>query len=316
MTQTTLAQLPENAAKPKKGPRAPREFVPDLKASGSSRFTRKSLTLTIVMGVLLVYTLFPLLWLIINATKTQGDLFSTFGLWFGPNFNLWGNIVDTLTYQNGIFLRWFGNTVFYVVIGAGGATLLATLAGYGMAKFRFPGRRAVFAVILGAIAIPATALAVPTFLLFSQVGLTNTPWAVILPSLISPFGFYLIWVYTIEAVPTELLEAARMDGSGEFRTFFTISIRLLSPGIVTVVLFTVVATWNNYFLPLIMLNDPQWFPLTVGLSSWNSQAVGIVAEPIYPLVLMGSVITTIPTVVAFLVLQRYWQSGLSAGSVK
>jgi multiple sugar transport system permease protein len=319
MTQVPLAPdvvEPAKSPKPVKARKPQREFVPDLKASGSNRFTRKSVTLTIVMGVLLVYTVFPLIWLLINATKTQGDLFSTFGLWFGPNFNLVGNVVDTLTYQNGIFLRWFANTVVYVVVGAGGATLLATLAGYGMAKYRFPGRRAVFAVILGAVAVPATALAVPTFLLFSQVGLTNTPWAVIIPSLISPFGFYLIWVYTIEAVPTELLEAARMDGAGEFRTFFTISIRLLAPGIVTVVLFTVVATWNNYFLPLIMLNDPQWFPLTVGLSSWNSQAVGIVAEPIFPLVLMGSVITTIPTVVAFLVLQRYWQSGLSAGSVK
>jgi multiple sugar transport system permease protein len=157
MTQATLAKTPDNASKPRKPAKAQREFVPDLKASGSNRFTRKSLTLTIVMGVLLLYTVFPLIWLIINATKTQGDLFSTFGLWFGPNFNLWGNVVDTLTYQNGIFLRWFGNTVFYVVIGAGGATLLATLADYGMAKYRFPGRRAVFAVILGAIAIPATA---------------------------------------------------------------------------------------------------------------------------------------------------------------
>ncbi|WP_323824618.1 ABC transporter permease subunit, partial [Pseudomonas aeruginosa] len=90
------------------------------------------------------------------------------------------------------------------------------------------------------------------FLLFSQLGLTNTPWAIIIPSLISPFGLYLIWVYATDAIPTELLEAARMDGAGEFRTFFTISIRLLTPGIVTVLLFAVVATWNNYFLPLIM----------------------------------------------------------------
>ena len=173
------------------------------------------------------------------------------------------------------------------MVGAGGATLLATVAGYGMAKFSFPGKRAVFAIVLGAIAVPGTALAVPTFLMFSQVGLTNTPWAVILPSLISPFGFYLIWTYASEAIPTELLEAARMDGAGEFRTFFTISLRLLAPGVVTVALFAIVATWNNYFLPLIMLSDPTWYPLTVGLSQWSAQATGVGAQPIFNWVLYG-----------------------------
>jgi len=120
------------------------------------------------------------------------------------------------------------------------AQAVATAAGYGLAKYRFRGRGAVFATILGAIAVPGTALAVPTFLLFSQVGLTNTMWAIILPSLVSPFGLYLMWVFSAEAVPTEILEAARVDGSGEWRTFFTISLRLLAPGIVTVALFVAI----------------------------------------------------------------------------
>ncbi|WP_436408504.1 carbohydrate ABC transporter permease [Agromyces chitinivorans] len=277
---------------------------------------RKSIAFTLLMVVFALYSLVPLVWLVINATKTQADLFSTFGLWFGGDFALFSNIWETLTYDDGIFLRWFGNTLLYVVVGAGGATLLATLAGYGLAKFRFRGRAAIFAVVLGAIAVPGTALAVPTFLMFSQLGLTNTPWAIIIPSLISPFGLYLIWVYAVDSVPKELLEAARMDGAGEFRTFFTISIRLLAPGIVTVLLFTVVATWNNYFLPLIMLSDPTWYPLTVGLNQWNAQATGVSAQPIYHLVITGSLLTIIPIVVAFLGLQRFWQSGLSAGSVK
>jgi len=277
---------------------------------------RSSKVLLVVMVLYALYTLVPLVWLVINSTKTQGGLFSSFGLWFGPDFALWQNLVDTLTYRDGIFLRWFGNTLLYVVVGAGGATLLATLAGYGLAKYRFPGRRAVFAIVLGAIAVPGTALAVPTFLLFSELGLTNTPWAVIIPSLVTPFGLYLIWVYTADAVPTELLEAARMDGAGEFRTFFTISIRLLVPGIVTVLLFAVVATWNNYFLPLIMLSDPAWYPLTVGLNQWAAQSIGAGSQPIYNLVIMGSLLTIIPIIVAFLLLQRFWQSGLSAGSVK
>ena len=280
------------------------------------RNPRKSVALTALMVIFAVYSLVPLVWLVINASKTQAGLFSSFGLWFDDDFVLFQNIYETLTYRDGIFLRWFANTLLYVVVGAGGATLLSTLAGYGLAKFRFRGRPAVFAIVLGAIAIPGTALAVPTFLLFSQLGLTNTPWAIIIPSLISPFGLYLIWVYAVDSIPTELLEAARMDGASELRTFFTISIRLLTPGIVTVLLFTVVATWNNYFLPLIMLSDPTLYPLTVGLNQWSAQATGVGAQPIYNLVLTGSLLTIVPIVVAFLVLQRFWQSGLSAGSVK
>ncbi|WIB76738.1 carbohydrate ABC transporter permease [Curtobacterium sp. MCPF17_002] len=280
------------------------------------RRPKRSGLLTAVMVVFVVYSFAPLFYLLVNSTKTQASLLSTFGLWFGGKFNLWQNIVDTLTYNDGIFVQWLGNTLLYVVVGAGGATLLATVAGYGMAKFQFVGRRAVFAVVLGAIAVPGTALAVPTFLLFSQFGLTNTPWAIILPSLISPFGMYLIWTYAVDAIPAELLEAARMDGAGEFRIFFTIALRLLAPGVVTVLLFAVVATWNNYFLPLIMLSDPKWYPLTVGLNQWNAQATGSGAQPIYNLVVTGSLLTIIPIVVAFLFLQRFWQSGLAAGSVK
>ncbi|GAA3625359.1 carbohydrate ABC transporter permease [Kineosporia mesophila] len=277
---------------------------------------QKSVALTILMVAFLVYTVLPLVWLVINASKTQADLFDSFGLWFSSSFSLFTNIGDTLSYNDGIFVRWILNTLLYVVVGAGGATLLSTLAGYGLAKFRFPGRGAVFAIVLGAVAVPGTALAVPTFLMFSKLDLTNTPWAVIIPSLISPFGLYLMWTYAVEAVPNEILEAARVDGAGELRTFFTISIRLLAPGIVTVLLFTTVATWNNYFLPLIMLSDPDWYPLTVGLNQWNAQAQSAGSQPIFNLVLTGSLLSIIPIIAAFLVLQRQWQSGLSAGSVK
>ncbi|RXZ87098.1 carbohydrate ABC transporter permease [Agromyces atrinae] len=268
------------------------------------------------MSLFIIYSLLPLVWLFINSTKTQADLISTFGLWFSGDFVFFENVAQTLTYDNGIFVRWLGNTLLYVVLGAGGATLLATLGGYGLAKYNFPGKKAIFAVILGAVAVPGTALAVPTFLMFSQLGLTNTIWAIIIPSLISPFGLYLIWVYAADSVPTEILEAARVDGASELRTFFTISIRLLAPGIVTVALFAIVATWNNYFLPLIMLSEPNLFPLTIGLQQWNLQGTGVGADPIFNLVLTGSLLTIVPIVVAFLLLQRFWQSGLSAGGVK
>ncbi|MEV5504419.1 carbohydrate ABC transporter permease [Nonomuraea fuscirosea] len=277
---------------------------------------RRSVTLTVLTSIMLIYTLLPLAWLAINASKTQEGLLNSFGLWFDDDFALFSNIAAAFSYDGGIFTRWLLNTLLYVVAGAGGATLLATIGGYGLAKFDFPGKTAVFAVVIGAVAVPATALAVPTFLMFSSLGLTNTPWAVIIPSLVSPFGLYLMWTFAVDAVPREILESARMDGAREFQIFFRISLPLLAPGIVTVLLFTVVATWNNYFLPLIMLKDPGWYPLTLGLSAWNAQATTAGGEAIFNLVITGSLLTIVPLIVAFLLLQRYWQSGLAAGSVK
>ncbi|WP_406165418.1 carbohydrate ABC transporter permease [Streptomyces sp. NBC_00996] len=277
---------------------------------------RRSVLLTVLTSLILLYSLVPLVWLVISATKTQEGLAHSFGLWFNGDFALWDNIKETFTYNDGVFSRWLLNTVLYVVLGAGGATLLAVLGGYALAKFTFPGKRAVFAVVIGAVAVPGTALAVPTFLMFSKMGLTDTPWAVIIPSLISPFGLYLMWVFATEAVPAELMEAARIDGAGELRTFFQVVLPLLAPGIVTVSLFTMVATWNNYFLPLIMLKDPDWYPLTLGLNSWNAQAATAGGTPVFHLVITGSLITILPLIAAFLLLQKYWQSGLAAGSVK
>jgi multiple sugar transport system permease protein len=273
--------------------------------------------LTALTGLMVVYSLVPLLWLLINATKTQDGLFTSFGLWFDDGkFALWENLRETVTYDDGIFLRWLGNTLLYVVAGAGGATLLAVLGGYGLAKFDFPGKRGVFATVIGAVAVPGTALAVPTFLMFSRMGLTNTPWAVIIPSLICPFGLYLMWTYATEAIPDELLEAARVDGAGEFRTFFRICVPLLAPGIVTTLLFSMVVTWNNYFLPLIMLKDPDWYPLILGLNAWNDQATTAGGQAVFNLVITGALLTVLPLLAVFLLLQRYWQSGLAAGSVK
>ncbi|MDG4797100.1 carbohydrate ABC transporter permease [Micromonospora sp. WMMD1082] len=307
-TATATADATRTAVPPA-GPRPPR-----IRRRATRR--RRSVTLTALTGLVLVYALLPLVWLLINATKTQQGLFDSFGLALAEDFALLDNIVDTLAYDDGIFLRWLLNTVLYVSVGAGGATLLAALAGYGLAKFDFPGRKAIFAVVIGAVAVPGTALAVPTFLMFSRLGLTDTPWAIIIPSLVSPFGLYLMWIFADDAVPDELIESARVDGTGEFRTFFSVSAPLLAPGTVTVLLFNVVATWNNYFLPLIMLKDPDWYPLTIGLKTWSQQAGTAGGEAIFHLVITGSLLTIVPLIAAFLLLQRYWQSGLSTGGVK
>ncbi|MER6187432.1 carbohydrate ABC transporter permease [Streptomyces sp. NPDC058642] len=305
-TPVTTASPAKTSSPPRL--RTPRKPAPDKR--------RRSVLMTVLMALMVLYTVVPLIWLVINSTKTQAGLGDSNGLWFAHDFALWDNIRDTFTYHDGIFGRWLLNTLLYVVLGAGGATLLAVLGGYALAKFDFPGKRAIFAVVIGAVAVPGTALAVPTFLMFSKMGLTDTPWAVIIPSLVSPFGLYLMWVFAAEAIPTELLEAARMDGASEVRTFFQVALPLLAPGIVTVLLFTTVATWNNYFLPLIMLKDPDWYPLTLGLSAWSNQAQTIGGDVIFNLVITGSLLTIIPLIAAFLFLQKYWQSGLAAGSVK
>jgi multiple sugar transport system permease protein len=280
---------------------------------------RRSIPLTVAMLAALAYFLLPLFWLVVASTKSTQDLFTTFGLWFSRVPQLFANIGDTLTHQDGIFLRWLLNTIGYAVVSALGAALLAAAAGYGFAKYRFRGHGTGFNLVLGAVMVPATALAIPTYLLFSQVGLVNTPWAVILPSLVNPFGLYLMRIYAQDAVPDSIIEAARIDGAGEARIFFRIGLRMLAPGLVTVVLFTLVATWNNYFLPLIMLNDQRLYPVTLGLAFWADQAqnggAGTSGEML-PLVLTGSLLSILPLVVAFLFLQRYWQSGLAAGAVK
>jgi multiple sugar transport system permease protein len=207
------------------------------------------------------------------------------------------NIRDVFTLDGGDYLRWMRNTVLYSLISAVGGALLAAAAGYGFAKFEFRGKNAMFWLVLGSIMVPQTALAIPTYLMFSKIGLTNSPLAVILPSLVSPFGIYLMRIYVQEAVPSTLIEAARIDGAGEFRIFRAIAFRLLAPGFVTVLLFTFVATWNNYFLPLVMLSEPRWYPVTVGLSQWNSQAkAGGGSEVLFSLVITGALIAVVPLI--------------------
>ena len=282
-----------------------------------NRDKHRSTLLTVVLWMAVLYFIVPILWLFISSTKDNGDLFTTFGLWFGRDFNLFANIADVFAYKDGIYLRWTLNTIVYAGVSAIGASLLATMAGYAFAKYQFPGAKVLFSITLGAIMIPLTALAIPTYLLFSTVGLTNTPWAVILPSLASPFSVFLMRVYAADAVPDSLIEAARMDGAGEIRIFWQVAIRLLGPGIVTVMLFTLVGTWNNYFLPLIMLNSGELLPLTVGIAQQQAaSAAGGGAQALFSTVITGAFLSILPLIVAFLFLQRFWQTGLATGGVK
>jgi len=261
-----------------------------------------------------VYFLVPVYWLVINATKSSNDIIDSFGLWFST-WNLGANLHDLFTTQNGIYVRWLVNTAIYAFGSAILGTVFSAMAGYALAKYIFPGRNVIFSIVLSALLVPSTALALPLFLLLSKAGLTNTIWSVLLPQIASPFGVYLARIYAAASVPDDLLDAARVDGLGEFRTFFTVATRIMAPALVTVFLFQFVAVWNNYFLPLIMLQDPSLYPLTLGLQTLNATQ-GNSQQLQYNLVVAGALISVIPLIVAFLLLQRYWRSGLTAGGVK
>lgn len=266
-----------------------------------------------------IYFLAPLVWMIFSATKNEPDFINTAGFWFSSHPQLLTNIHEVFTKNDGIFLRWLLNTVLYAVASAIGATLFAAMAGYALAKFIFRGREAFFLIILGALMVPVTALALPLFLImsdinlgFAHVSLINNYLAVILPSLVSPFGVYLMRIYIQGAVSDDMLNAARIDGASEVSIFFNIVLRMAMPGLITVLLFSFVGTWNNYFLPYVVLSDQNYFPLSVGLAFWN----GLTNQPgvntvTYAQVITGSLISVVPLIIAFVFLQRFWNNSLT-----
>ncbi|NHI16710.1 carbohydrate ABC transporter permease [Microbacterium excoecariae] len=271
----------------------------------------------VLLAILALYFVVPIWWLVVAATKSTGDLFSTPAFWFGDPTAFVDNVVGLFQHQGGMYWRWLGNSFFYAFVSGTGATIIAVLAGYGFAKFRFRGRGFLFGMILGSVMVPLTALVIPTFMLLSDYNLIDTPWAVILPSLLNVFGVYLMRVYTQDAVPDELLEAARIDGAGEWRTFVQVVLPLLKPAIVTVLLLSIVGTWNNFFLPLAVLTSPDLLPVTVGLNRWLALSnAGAGGEQVWNLITSGAFISVVPLILSFLLLQRYWQGGLTLGSVK
>jgi multiple sugar transport system permease protein len=258
------------------------------------------------------YCLLPVLWVLIASSKSASELFSTFTL--APSTHLFDNLVDLAGYRDGLYWRWMGNTVIYAGIGAAVSTLVSAMAGYALAKFDFRGKATVFNLILAGVLVPGVILAIPQYLLLAKLGMTNTYWAVLLPSFISPYGIYLARIFAAAAVPTEILEASRIDGSGEWRTFGTVVLPMMRTGLVTVFLFQFVAIWNNFMLPYIMLGDDQLYPITVGLNGLLNQ--GANQPSMYTSVVTGALVSIIPLIALFLTLQRYWQVDLAAGGVK
>jgi multiple sugar transport system permease protein len=273
--------------------------------------------LTVVSAAFAAFILAPLVWLLINATKTQANVYGTPGFWFARPFRLVQNLASLAHDVSGagVYLQWLDNTLLYAGVGAIGATLLSALAGYGFSQFRFRGANALFYLVMATLLVPITAIALPLFLVYAKVGLVNSVWGMILPSMVSPVGVYLMRTFIDASVPKALIDAARIDGASEFRIFVQIALPLTVPGLVTVLLISVVAIWNNYFLPLIIFSRNGLYPLTVGLSSLSQAAETGTKAQLVPVLICGGLVTVLPLIVLFLVLERYFRGGALQGSL-
>jgi multiple sugar transport system permease protein len=247
--------------------------------------------------------------------KDNSQIFTTFGLWFAYPLHLFENLRSLFAYRNGIFVQWFSNSILYASSISVFTTLICAIGGYSFAKYEFPGKRLLFNFIIATVTVPSTALVLPLFLMLNKLGMLNTMWGVILPSLVNPFGLYLMRVFWEASFPTELIEAARIDGAGEFRIFLGIGMPLMLSGLVTVALLSFVGAWNNFFLPLVVLSDDHLFPLTLALNVWNTVSTASGGgKPVYNLIALGSFLSVVPLLVAFVLLGRYWRRGLTAGA--
>lgn len=284
----------------------------------SMRPSKFTVTLTyVVLIAVLMYFIFPIYWAVIASTKSPSQLVSTNGLWFavGPGQfadAVASNYATLLGWTHGRFWRWVLNSLIYSGVSAAVGTVIAVMAGYATAKFDFRGKNIAIGVVMACMLMPAALLTIPQYSIFHSLHLTNTVLSVIIPCSVSPFGFFLGRVYAQNSVPNELLEAARIDGAGESRIFFTMVLRLLAPAMVTIFLFLFVAAWNNFLLPLMMLTDEGLKPITLGLYGMASLATFNDKGAL----MMGALLGVLPLIVLFLGLQRYWESGLAAGSVK
>ena len=299
---TTMRTLPDG-----------RQYTPSLEGMPPRSLAPSKVARIITIVALtftMLYFVLPIIWVMFSATKSNADLVSTNGFWFG-HLELGDNYTKLMGWTQGLFWRWVLNSLFYSTTAGVIGTLISVAAGYAMAKFVFPGRNVSMALIMAGLLMPVALLTIPLYVVFHNLGLTDTVWAILIPSCVSPFGVFLGRVYADSSVPTELIEAARIDGASEARVFFTIVLRLLAPAMVTIFLFIFVATWNNFLLPLMMVSTPELKPVTLGLYGMMSYFA-----PQKGAVMLGALLGVLPLIVLFLGLQKYWQSGLAAGSVK
>ncbi|MFI1959077.1 carbohydrate ABC transporter permease [Streptomyces althioticus] len=295
----------------------PRTGAEDATAPGSTppgpgRRRRIALIPTVTLLAGAAYCLLPVLWVVVASTKSGRELFSTFTFWPGTGFA--ENLTDLSGYREGVYWRWMANSALYAGVGALLSTCVSAVSGYALATYRFRGRETVFNILLAGVLMPPVILAIPQYLLMAEANLTDSYLSVLLPQILSPYGVYLARIYAAAAVPSDVVEAGRMDGAGEWRIFTRVALPMMLPGLVTVFLFQFVAVWNNFLLPFIMLSDDEKFPITLGLYTLLEQ--GSSQPALYTLVITGAFLAVVPLVALFLVVQRFWSLDLLSGAVK
>ncbi|MFC5569241.1 carbohydrate ABC transporter permease [Lysobacter yangpyeongensis] len=264
----------------------------------------------IINGLLIglaALSLAPLLWMLAVSFMQPGEASH-----FPPP--LWPDAPTLHNYRELFAKAGMGRYLLNSALIAGLTTLIAlllnTMAGYAFAKLRFAGRERVFRLLLAALVIPAQVTMMPLFLMLKQMGLINTYGGAIVPGMAGVFGIFLVRQYA-RSIPDELLEAARIDGAGEGHIFFQIVLPLLKPILVTLAIFVFLASWNDFMWPLIVLSDNSMYTLPVALASLSREHVQDIE-----MMMAGSVVTVLPVLLLFLVLQRYYLQGLLVGSVK
>jgi multiple sugar transport system permease protein len=285
--------------------------APSSKPAGAARLV----LLQLALAGLAIVTLVPFVWLVIASLKTKQDFFASTFLPKGDG--LFGIAWDRLTLQNYTnllefeFGRAFINSLFYASTTAVLATLISASAGYALAKFRFRGRNAATLLVLGLIILPPTLLIAPGYELLFNLGLLDTVPGLLIPFLAPAFGVFLFRQSITQAVPDQLLEAARIDGCSEIEIFFAVVLPLVRPMVGAFLLITFLGMWNNFISPQIVLQSPEKQPLSVAIA----QLRGLYRTD-YGLLMAGTVVSVAPVGVLFLMLQKQFISGLTSGAVK
>ncbi|MFI5370716.1 MAG: carbohydrate ABC transporter permease [Candidatus Eisenbacteria bacterium] len=266
-----------------------------------------SLALHALLAAGALLTLAPLLWMVSASLMPSGDA-NSFPPRLLPRVVTFAHYADLFTRL--ALARYFANSLVIASSATAVSLLVNSMAGYAFAKLRFGGRERVFRVLLAAIVIPAQVGMLPLFLLLRAMGLVNTMVGVVVPFMAGVFGIFMIRQYAL-SIPDELLDAARVDGAGETRIFWTIVLPVLRPILVTLAVFTFLSAWNDFMWPLIVLSDDAKYTLPVALASLSGEHVQDTE-----LMMAGSVLTVLPVVVLFIALQRAYIRGVMMGSVK
>ena len=255
--------------------------------------------------VALLFT-FPLYWIITGSFKGPQAVNARVPVWFPTEPTL-------LNYEK-LFekpaLMWMFNTVFVCALAMLFTCVAASMGGYALAKKRFTGRALIFSIFVCAMALPKQVILIPLLKEMAFLNLHNTLWAVILPTVGWPFGVFLMKQFS-ENIPSELLEAARIDGAGEVRTFTQIVFPMIKPGIGALAIFTFINTWNDYFLQLIMLNSTEVLTISLGIAKLQSEM-----STDYGLIMAGAALGSIPIIAIFLMFQKFFTRGITMGAVK